>query len=96
MVLCCEGIIHYFNTHILTAWIPGWEVQGKVGRDTPGKVDIVLPLFLTQTDVLGPPVSNAGLYRLFGKDGQLLGGQWVVPRVQTLNLTCLDGKRWRQ
>lgn len=71
-------------------------MQGKVGRDTPGQVDIVLPLFLTQSDILGPPISNTGLYGLFCKDGQLLGRQWVVPRGQTLNLTCLDGKRWRE
>lgn len=72
--------------------VPGWEMQGKVRRNTPGQIDVVFPLFLTQTDILGPPVSNAGLYRLVCRDGQLLGRQWVVPRGQTLDLTCLVGK----
>lgn len=41
--------------------LPGWQLHSEVWRDAPGKVHVVLPLLLTQADVLGPPVGNAVL-----------------------------------
>ena len=73
--------------------LPGGQLHGQVGRDAPGQVDVVLPLLLRQADVLGPPVGDAGLQGLLRGDGQLLGGQRVVPRGQPLDLTGLRGGR---
>lgn len=69
--------------------LPRRQLHGQVGRDAPGQVHVVLPLFLRQADVLGPPVGDAGFHRLLGGDGQLLSGQWVVPRGQALDLAGL-------
>lgn len=69
--------------------VPVWQVDSEVGRDAPGQVHVVLPLFLTQADVLGPPVGYTGLHRLLCRDYQLLGGQRVIPGGEALNLTGL-------
>ena len=76
--------------------LPGGQLHGQVGRDAPGQVDVVLPLLLRQADVLGPPVGDAGLQGLLRGDGQLLGGQRVVPRGQPLDLTGLRGWEVRE
>lgn len=41
--------------------LPGWQLHSEVWRDGPGKVHVVLPLLLTQADILGPPVGNTVL-----------------------------------
>lgn len=65
-------------------------MHSQVRSHAPGQVDIVLPLLLCQTDVLGPPVGNAGLHGLLCRNGQLMGGQWIIPHCQALNLTGLE------
>lgn len=64
-------------------------MHSQVRCNAPGQIDVVLPLFLRQADVLGPPVGDAGLHRLLSGDGQLLSGERVVPRRQALDLTGL-------
>lgn len=44
--------------------LPGRQLHGQVRRDAPGKVHVVLPLLLTQADVLGPPVGHTVLSSL--------------------------------
>lgn len=70
--------------------VPSRQLQGKVRCYAPGQVDIVFPLFLSQTGVFGPPVSNAGLHWLFSGYGKLLSGERVVPYRQPLNLVGLE------
>lgn len=73
--------------------VPCRQLQGEVRSYAPGQVDIVLPLFLRQTDVFGPPVGDAGFHRLLCGDGQFLSGERVVPRRQAFDLAGLEGLR---
>lgn len=58
----------------LIVHVPRRKLQSEVRGNAPGQVDIIFPLLLCQTDVFGPPVSDAGLHRLFRSNGELLGG----------------------
>ena len=83
-----QNLLHLGLT-LMNLCVPGRQLQGEVRCDAPGQVDVVLPLLLRQTDVFGPPVSDAGLHRLLSGDSELLSGQRVVPRCQPLNLAGL-------
>lgn len=61
-------VMHFF------LGVPGRQLQGEVRCYAPGQINIVLPLFLRQTDIFGPPVSDAGLHGLFSSNSQLLSG----------------------
>lgn len=50
------------RANILVVGVPSWKLHSQVRSDTPGQIDIVLPLFLTQVDVFGSPVGDAGFY----------------------------------